>query len=109
MNISKKSFLGKIDFKRKGREYTLGTGPESDWRLIFISTLVLAVLVVATSAFIFIEIERGGIFTIKDIETEEARTLNISKLAETVDYYEYKAGQFERIKNSNTVAVDPSL
>src|SRR3989344_5765629 len=87
----------KLNWKTNGKLFGFGTSPEADWKIIFISTVALALLVIIISAFIFIKIDKGE------------KTLDISLLKKTVSYYQGKAVEFERIKRASTPAVDPSL
>ena len=86
-----------------------GTSPEADWRIILISAMVLAVLVIALSVLIFIKVDKREIFVVEKPEEEREKALDTSLLKETVLYYQTKALEFERIKNSVTATVDPSL
>ena len=99
----------KLNWKTDGRLFGFGTSPEADWKIIFISTVALALLVIIISAFIFIKIDKGEIFVVEQSDEQGEKTLDISLLKETVSYYEGKAVEFERIKRASTPAVDPSL
>ena len=103
------TFLKKLNWKINGRLFGFGTSSEADWKIIFISTVVLAVLVIVLSVFIFIKINKGEIFVVKKSAEPEKKALNLSLLRETVSYYENKALEFERIKSVKIEAVDPSL
>lgn len=97
-------------WKIGGRLFGFGTSPEADWRIILISTIILAVLVLAFSVFLFTKIDKREIFVVEKSEEQREKALDISLLRETVFYYQNKALEFERIKNAtSTEAVDPSL
>ena len=108
MENLKKSFK-KINWKINGRLFGFGTNPEIDWKIIFISTVVLATAVIILSIFIFIKIDKGEIFVVKKQVEEVGETLDITILRNTVSYYQNKALEFESIKNSKPVSSDPSL
>ncbi len=100
--------LKKLNWKVNGRLFGFGTSPEADWKIIFISTTILAVFVIALSVFMFIKIDRGGIFVVERSAEEREMTLDASLLRETVLYYQNKALEFKRIKSAITPATDPS-
>ena len=94
---------------KKGHRTAFGLSPEVDWKIIFVSTAVLIILVIASSIFIYVKIDKGEIFVVEKPEENRERTLNISALKETISYYQNKALEFERIKSQVTPATDPSL
>lgn len=102
------SSLKKSGWKVRGG-LGFGASPEADWKIILISTMILAVLVIALSVFVFIKVDKGEIFVVERSVDKEEKALDISLLRETVLYYQNKALEFERIKNSVTLIVDPSL
>lgn len=101
--------MKKWNWRINGRLFGFGTSPEADWKIILILTMILAVLVIVLSAFMFIKINRGEIFVVKRSIEQEEKVLDTSLLRETVLYYQNKALEFEKIKNSVTPATDPSL
>ena len=102
--------LKKIEWKQDGRPFGWGGSPDGDWKLIFISTLVLIVLVSAWNYLTFMKVSGGEIFIAEDVSTEEVPLLDVEGLKNAVLYYEIKALEFEKIKNGTTTSVvDPSL
>ena len=91
------------------KKFGFGTSPEADWKIIFVSTMILAVLVIASNIFIFIKINKGEIFVVEKSAEEGDKTLDLSLIRKTVSYYQNKALEFERIKRAKTPATDPSL
>lgn len=104
-----KNFFTKLNFKKNGRLFGIGTSPDADWKIIFVSTIMLAILVIGLSTFIFIKVGRGEIFVVEKPTEEGEHNLNLPLLRETVSYYQDKLVEFEKIKNTKTPAVDPSL
>ena len=103
------SSLKKSGWRIRGR-LGFGTSPEADWKIILISTMSLAVLVVALSVLVFIKVNTRELFMVEQLEEEKGQTLNALLLRKTVLYYQNKALEFERIKNAGTsTAADPSL
>lgn len=99
----------KFDWKKNGRLIGFGTSPETDWKIIFNTTIVLSVLVIVLNIFIFIKIDKGEIFATEKTLNEQEQALNLVLLNETISYYKDKAIEFERIKNSKQLVADPSL
>ena len=104
-----RKFFAQLNVQKDGRLFGHGTSPEADWKIIFISTMVLAVLVIGLSTFVFIKIDRGEIFVVEKLAEQGDKILDLSLLRETVSYYQDKAVEFERIKRVKTPSVDPSL
>lgn len=104
-----RAFLKKLNWKINGRLFGFGTSPDADWKIIFISTTILATLVIALSIFMFIKINKGGIFAVEKLVEQEEKVFDVSLLKETVLYYQNKALEFERIKQSVVPATDPSF
>lgn len=100
--------LKKLNWKVNGRLFGFGTSPEVDWKIIFILAMILAVFVIALSVFMFIKIDRKGIFVVERPTGGRGTTLDASLLRETVLYYQNKALEFKRIKSVITPATDPS-
>ena len=94
---------------KKDIHISLGVSPQSDWKIILVSTLALSVLVIIFSAYMFIEIDKGDIFQIEKGEGNEELTIDEELLQSIVSYYSAKATEFERIRGARIPSVDPSL
>ena len=103
------TFFKKFSWKINGRLFGFNTSPEADWKIIFVSTLILACFIIVLSVLMFVRIDKGEIFVINKPAEEGAKILDVAVLKETVLYYQNKALEFERIKNVRTTSVDPSL
>ena len=99
--------FSKIDFKES--HLNLGRGPERDWKIIFISIIILALVAISLSVYIFIKIDKGEIFVVRQSEEDKAKSLDISLLKKTVSYYQDKAAKFERMKKERSTVADPSI
>ena len=97
--------LKKLNWKVNGRLFGFGTSPEADWKIILISTIVLAVLAIALNVLIFIKIDKREIFVADKAGEERGQALDISLLRETVLYYQNKAREFEKIQNQKTTSM----
>ena len=108
MDNSKTPMHKKLDLNLHIELFKLGENQESDWKIISLSTAVLATLIIALSVFTFIKIDKGEIFSANEAVVESSG-LDLNLLKETVSYYENKKLEFERIKSLKPVGVDPSL
>ncbi len=103
------TYFGELRWRVNGRLFGFGTSPEMDWKIIFIATAALALLMTAWNVFVFTTIDKGEIFATEKSTEPGKKMLDISLLRETVSYYQNKALELERLKGSVTPAADPSL
>jgi len=102
--------LKKLNWKIDGKIFGFGTSSEADWKIIFISAIILVALVIAFSIFMFRQTNQTDIFMPDDLGVPEGQILDTSVLRETILYYQNKESEFGRIKNSTVqVPADPSL
>ena len=104
-----KSIFNKISLKRHGKFFGFGTGPQSDWKVIFGLSLFLTLVVIGMSVFIFTKIDKGEIFVIEKPEPQEMVTLDIELLRRVALYYQERAAELDQIRIAPPVSVDPSL
>ena len=105
-----KIFLNKFKREGDGPLFGFGTSPQADWRVIFFTSVGVAVLVSIINIAMFIGIDRGEIFVTQNPQTEGNKTLDIEKLKSTNRFYQNKATEFEKIKSgTRTSLVDPSI
>lgn len=96
--------------KKKGfRMARFGESPESDWKIIFISAVILSVLSISVSAFIFAKIGNGGIFGAEEVSNPEDTALSVDRLEAAVPYYQEKSAEFGRLRSGVVPSSDPSL
>ena len=101
--------LKKISLKKNGHLFGYGNGPDSDWRVIFTVLSIFMVAVIAVGLYIFIEINRGELFSPKEDTAATPVKLNVSLLNKTISYYADRASTTENIKTSKEVVKDPSI
>lgn len=101
--------LEKIEWHADGHLFGFGLSPEADWKVIFVSTVTLIVIVSMLNIFMFLRVDRGGLSREEALESE-VPSLDLESLKGAVNYYQNKSKEFERIRNGTvTVVVDPSL
>ena len=94
MNVHKKYFI-------------FHAGPEGDWRIIFLSTVALALILTLVNLSFF--------FLVKDEDRGDAdvlsqsRTLNLDVIRRTTSYYQGKKAVLEQVLSGTTTPADPSL
>jgi hypothetical protein len=98
----------KWNWKVNGRLFGFGSSPDIDWKIILVTTIAFIILVVVSSIFLFVKVDKGSIFRVATVEQESA-TLNVTLLKHVVSYYQNKALEFERLKGSVVPSIDPSL
>lgn len=102
------SILKNLDWKHR-RPFGWGSSPDADWKVIFVGTLLLISLVTIFNLVVFFRVDKGEFFAEEEV-TAEIPTLDTEELKETLNYYQNKALEFERLTSGEaTVVVDPSL
>jgi len=99
----------KINFRIPSNLFGFGTSPEADWKIIFVSLLVLALLVVGLCAYVFLNVDKQDIFMVGETKVNSEQVLDLVRLKETILYYQEKALQLEKIKRLDSSSVDPSI
>src|SRR3989344_8024737 len=94
-----KEIFKKNDWKGKGSLIRFGSGPEADWKLIVISAITLVILVSALNVWMFVKINEGEAFEIEESAEETEATLDLKKLRATIEYYQNKEVEFEKIRS----------
>ena len=80
--------------------FGLGTSPDADWKIIFVSTIILAILMIALNVFIFVKLDKQEVVVSNEANKEHQKVLDLSELREVILYYQNKALEFNKIKNS---------
>jgi hypothetical protein len=105
ININFSSF----NFKKGRKNFGFGSGPETDWKFILVTFMILSVFIVAGGVYFFIKINSGDIFIVDPTETNPSTsTLSVSQLRSTLTHYKNKALEFERVKVTPEIILDPS-
>ncbi len=96
---------------KKFKGISMGHNPESDWKIIFFAAFAIALVVMILNVFVYIKIDKGEIFVVEGEGGAAGKTLNIEELRTTLDYYQTKSENFQRIirSASSTPVSDPSL
>lgn len=73
---------------------------ERDWLLIFGFFLILNLITILFSAYLFLQINKGSIFVVSPEETTKEVTLNVEQLDNTLRLFKDKEEEFARLKNN---------
>jgi hypothetical protein len=104
------NLLKKLKMKSGDRSFSWGISPDTDWKIIFISTIILIVLVSAWNFLTYLKVDSGMYLLEEGTGEATLPTLNLESLKNTVEYYETKSLRFEKIKaGENTTVPDPSI
>ncbi|MDB5266810.1 MAG: hypothetical protein JWN89_625 [Parcubacteria group bacterium] len=98
-----------LKLHKNGRLFGFGTSPNADWKVIFIIFVLLFVIASALCIDLFIKVNNGEIFVVKEKTSTPVPTLNTALLDKTVTYYRDRAKTLEDIKANRDATVDPSL
>jgi hypothetical protein len=105
-----KEIFEKNEWKDKSIKLSLGSGPEADWKLILTSAITLIVLLSAWNVRTFLRIDSGGALETEMESLESETTLDTAKLKKTIEYYQAKQAEFDKIKSGIVTTVpDPSI
>ena len=105
-----KTLFSKTDSRDKDPFFGFGTSAQADWKIIFFSTVLIIIVVSILNVVMFIKIDKGEIFVVKENNPMSKNALNLEKLKETNLYYKNKALEFESLKKgTSSPVVDPSL
>lgn len=103
------SSFKKFNIVRRAKFPRLGESPETDWKLIFLSSIVITGVVIGLCIWRFTSVNAVDVYSAVKSSDQET-PFNIESLKKAANYYEEKAQNFDSIKSaSSTAVVDPSL
>lgn len=101
-------FNKKIEWKHDGRTFGWGASPDADWKVIFLATFFLIVVVAAWDVFTYFKVKSGDL-SASDVSGEtELPKLNSDSLKNILEYYADKADELEKIKAGTSSTMNPS-
>jgi flagellar basal body-associated protein FliL len=83
--------------------------PRKDWQLLVVFFVVLAVIVAATSFYIFVHIENDEIFLAKGEDRPALKVFNAAKLKNIIQTLRSREEDLANLKANRPHVVDPSL
>jgi hypothetical protein len=103
-----KDFFSNIK-KRRMSKARNGFNVSVVWKRIFLLFVVVNIIVIAVSVYLFFQINSGGIFRVEQDTVISVDSINRALLRDTIDSFEQKKLEFERLKTKESSVVDPSL
>ena len=110
--ISFKRFSPHELFKKKVAESKtaeFGRNARKDWEIACFGFLILILLAIGMSVFVYGEINKGELFLVDKKEKVSLRTLDRPDLERTVSYFTSKEEKFEALKRRPLSTVDPFI
>lgn len=83
--------------------------PYHDWLIIFISAATMFIIVVVASAYVFLGIQQGTVFSAGDTTTPTTKKINPQKLDEALQLIIGRQKTFEELKIKRPAVTDPSI
>lgn len=102
--------FSKFKFNKGRRLLALGSSPETDWRIILIGFMILALVVVGLCTYFFVGLNLSDT-PATDPSAPGANTpaFNINRLRQTINHYKTKRVEFEKVKIDSEATLDPSI
>lgn len=91
-----------------GDTLEFGRDPRRDWRLVFITFLLLDALAVLFSVYMYARINQGEIFLVEKKEAAPSVTLDRAKLEKTVALFAKRREQLGELSRTGLSSKDPS-
>lgn len=95
-----KKIFNKIIKKRQINIIHKGLNILKIWKIIFNIFIAFVVLIIGISGYIFFRINSGELFLMGNNETVQIDTINRTSLKETIEVFEIKKLEFEKLKNN---------
>lgn len=76
------------------------TRVERDWILVFAFFLLLNLINVLFSAYLFLQIDKGSIFVVQRDEETKVTVLNLKQLDATLNFFKEKETKFLELKSN---------
>ncbi len=110
MSLLKQPLSLKCIFTRGGAKrgsLSFGHGAGADWEILFFGFLILCVIAVSVSVFMYGKIDKGEIFLVDKKEPVVVKTLDKFQLEKTISYFADKQEGFDALKRDALPTVDP--
>ncbi len=90
----------------------LDIGPSFSWIVVFVFFVFLNIIVVFFNIYLYIQISRGGFFSVEEdfVETTKIIRLSKSKLTKIISSFDDKSKKLDELKGQKpNYVIDPSL
>jgi hypothetical protein len=85
-----------------------GSDPWYDWKIIVVAGIVLGLIVLCSSAYLFYEIHQGDLFVVKPEERKAGEKFDREKLVATIKLFEQKKLTLEALQRQKEYYSDPA-
>ncbi len=102
-----KKYFGKLKFHHDYK--TISSKAHHDWRIMLVTFFFLWIAIVLGSLYMFVQIDRGEIFTSQTTQEENQATVSKKLLEETVEFFEGRKIKLEQLQTQKSIPADPSL
>lgn len=103
------SIFSKFKINRGGHFLGYGVSPENDWKIILMTFMIMLALTLGACIYYFLKVNNGDFLVLTDEEKTPTSTFNLNRVRQTINYYESKSEELEKIKSTPEVILDPSL
>jgi len=86
-----------------------GIHPKRDWRIFLTSTFIIFSLSALISFYIYVQIDEGGFFAVKEDILPSNVEIDSELLKKTVDEINLREVSLQALKQNKTTVPDPSL
>jgi type II secretory pathway component PulC len=100
-------FFGARLMRKYKKHYLINAS--TDWHMLLIIFIIVTIVAVSFSVYLFMQINKGEIFVVKQDESVLSDSIDRTLLKETLSLYEEKSRNFEELKINRPSVVDPSL
>lgn len=84
------------------------SNPNTAWKVLFFSFLLVNILIGVFSFYIFYQISQENIFVVVDSGGNKVNTIDKKKLSEAILYLEEKDENYKFLLKNKPVIIDPS-
>ena len=86
-----------------------GIHPERDWGILLVSTFVILLISATISFYIYFQIDKDKLFTIKESVSERKVEIDMELFKKTVEDIKVREDSMEALKQNKITAPDPSI
>lgn len=80
-----------------------------DWKILLLSAIVVAIMVVLIDAYLLWRVNKGDIFTTETVIETDTTITDKRMLENVVKFFDARKTSFEKFKNTPRAEIDPSL
>lgn len=86
-----------------------GEQVERDWEILVVVFAAVLILVVLVDGYIFMQINRGELFSVGVTPTQNRDVVNRKTLLDTASFFEARQKEYADFRAANLPQIDPSI